>query len=127
MCGFWLDGFWFDVFGMCYYWFGILFGLVLCGSFVYIGDIWLILEMFVMYVVGDVCVVYDCGLVGNFLYIGIDDIECEYDDVLCVWLVLYYYGSVVDGEVLEFCGYIVVWGGDCFVFVILLVVCVDVG
>lgn len=79
---FWYDGVCMEVFLVCYYWLEIVYGLCLKGVLIWSGDIWLILEMFVCFVDDNELIVYDCGLYGNLLYIGVDDLECEYSCVL---------------------------------------------
>lgn len=118
---FWYEGVCLEVFLVCYYWLEMVYGLCLQGVLIWSGDIWLILEMLVCYVNDNELIVYDCGLYGNLLYMGVDDLECEYSIELQVWMMFYYYVSVVDGQVLVVCGYCVVQLGQCVLLVDLIV------
>lgn len=103
--GFWLDGWWFDVFSTRHHRPGTSFGLALHGSFVFTGDTRPVPEMLAQYAGGGEHVFHDCGLVGNPSHSGIDDLEREYEEGLRSRLVLYHYGSNADGEALSARGY----------------------
>ena len=98
--GFWLDGLWFDVFATRHHAPGTSYGLALDGSFAFTGDTRPIPEVLERYSDGDMVIAHDCGLLGNPSHTGIDDIEREYPDNLRSQLLLYHYGSAVDGEAL---------------------------
>jgi hypothetical protein len=110
--GFWLDGYWFDVFATRHHRPGTSFGLALAGSFAFTGDTRPIPEMLAQYAGGDELIAHDCGLVGNPSHTGVDDVEREYDDVLRARLALYHYGSHADGAVLAAKGYRVAATGE---------------
>ena len=103
--GFWLDGFWFDVFATRHHRPNTSFGLALSGSFAFTGDTRPIPEVLMHYAGGEELVAHDCGLVGNPSHTGIDDIEREYDEGLRARLLLYHYGSKADGDALAARGY----------------------
>ena len=103
--GFWLDGMWFDVFATRHHVPGTSYGLALDGSFVYTGDTRPIPETLARYAGGSEVIAHDCSLVGNPSHTGIDDIEREYPDALRSRLLLYHYGSAVDGAALAARGY----------------------
>ena len=110
--GFWLDGWWFDVFSTRHHRPGTSFGLALHGSFVFTGDTRPVPEMLAQYAASDECVLHDCGLVGNPSHSGVDDLEREYDEGLRRQLVLYHYGSAADGEQLRARGYAIAKTGE---------------
>jgi ribonuclease BN (tRNA processing enzyme) len=99
--GFWLDGWWFDVFPARHHRPGTSFGLALRGSFVFTGDTRPVPEMLAQYADAGEHVFHDCGLVGNPSHSGVDDLEREYGEDLRRQLVLYHYGSAADGEQLR--------------------------
>jgi ribonuclease BN (tRNA processing enzyme) len=103
--GFWLDGMWFDVFATRHHMPGTSYGLALNGGFVYTGDTRPIPETLARYAGGSEVIAHDCSLVGNPSHTGIDDIEREYPDALRSRLLLYHYGSAVDGAALAARGY----------------------
>ncbi|MFI4959438.1 MAG: MBL fold metallo-hydrolase [Lysobacterales bacterium] len=103
--GFWLDGMWFDVFATRHHVPGTSYGLALNGGFVYTGDTRPIPETLARYAGGSEVIAHDCSLVGNPSHTGIDDIEREYPDALRSRLLLYHYGSAVDGAALAARGY----------------------
>lgn len=110
--GFWLDGFWFDVFATRHHRPGTSFGLALHGSFAFTGDTRPITEVLAQYADGEALIAHDCGLVGNPSHTGIDDIEREYDEGMRARLVLYHYGSKADGEALSARGYRIARAGE---------------
>jgi ribonuclease BN (tRNA processing enzyme) len=103
--GFWLDGLWFDVFATRHHVPGTSYGLALPGSFAYTGDTRPIPEVLAQYADGPELIAHDCSLVGNPSHTGIDDIEREYGDALRAQLLLYHYGSALDGVTLATRGY----------------------
>jgi len=110
--GFWLDGFWFDVFATRHHRPGTSFGLALHGSFAFTGDTRPIPEVLAQYAGGRELIAHDCGLVGNPSHTGIDDIEREYDGEMRARLLLYHYGSRSDGEALASRGYRIAQAGQ---------------
>jgi ribonuclease BN (tRNA processing enzyme) len=110
--GFWLDGFWFDVFATRHHVPGTSYGLALDGGFVYTGDTRPIPEMLARHAGGGEVIAHDCSLVGNPSHTGIDDIEREYPDALRRQLLLYHYGSAADATVLASRGYRVASPGE---------------
>lgn len=110
--GFWLEGFWFDVFATRHHRPSTSFGLTLHGSFAFTGDTRPIPEVLAQYAGGQEWIAHDCGLVGNPSHTGIDDIEREYDEALRARLVLYHYGSKSDGEALASRGYRIARAGQ---------------
>jgi ribonuclease BN (tRNA processing enzyme) len=109
--GFWLDGWWFDVFPTRHHRPNTSFGLALHGSFVFTGDSRPVPEMLAQHAAGGECVLHDCGLVGNPSHSGVDDLEREYGESLRRQLVLYHYGSAADGEALRARGYAIAQPG----------------
>ncbi|HUW51877.1 MAG TPA: MBL fold metallo-hydrolase [Rhodanobacter sp.] len=103
--GFWLDGLWFDVFATRHHAPATSYGLALAGSFIYTGDTRPIPEVLAQHAGGNEWIAHDCSLVGNPSHTGIDDIEREYDAAVRSRLVLYHYGSAVDGAALAARGY----------------------
>jgi ribonuclease BN (tRNA processing enzyme) len=103
--GFWLDGWWFDVFPTRHHRPGTSFGIALQGSFAFTGDTRPIPEVLSQYAGGQELIAHDCGLVGNPSHTGIDDIEREYENSLRRRLLLYHYGSASDGAALGARGY----------------------
>lgn len=112
--GFWLDGWWFDVFATRHHVPGTSYGLALDGSFVYTGDTRPIPEMLARHAGGSGVIAHDCSLVGNPSHTGIDDIEREYPDALRSRLLLYHYGSAADGAALAARGYRIAAAGERF-------------
>jgi ribonuclease BN (tRNA processing enzyme) len=110
--GFWLDGYWFDVFATRHHRPGTSFGLALAGSFAFTGDTRPISEMLAQFAGRDEVIAHDCGLVGNPSHTGLDDIEREYDAALRSRLALYHYGSAADGATLAAKGYRVAITGE---------------
>lgn len=110
--GFWLDGWWFDVFPTRHHRPETSFGLALAGSFAFTGDTRPIPEVLARHAPGDERVLHDCGLVGNPSHSGIDDLEREYEPALRRRLVLYHYGSEADGTALDERGYAIARAGE---------------
>jgi len=110
--GFWLDGYWFDVFATRHHMAGTSYGLALAGSFVYTGDTRPIPEVLARVASGESIIAHDCGLVSNPSHTGIDDIEREYEDALRQRLRLYHYGSEADGAALAARGYLIARPGE---------------
>jgi len=110
--GFWLDGFWFDIFATRHHAPGTSYGLALEGSFAFTGDTRPIPEVLARYGGGNMVIAHDCSLVGNPSHSGIDDIAREYPDSLRTQLLLYHYGSAADGAALAARGYRVATTGE---------------
>ena len=110
--GFWLDGFWFDIFATRHHAPGTSYGLALEGSFAFTGDTRPIPETLARYSGGDMLIAHDCSLVGNPSHTGIDDIEREDPAALRRQMILYHYGSAADGEALAARGYRVAATGE---------------
>lgn len=99
--GFWLDGWWFDVFATRHHAAGTSFGVALRGCFVWTGDTRPIPEVLSGFADPHTLVAHDCGLVGNPSHTGVDDLEREYPPALRARLLCYHYGSVDDGEAMR--------------------------
>lgn len=110
--GFWLDGWWFDVFPTRHHRPGTSYGLRLPGSIVWTGDTRPIPETLEAVACADEPVAHDCGRVGNPSHTGLDDLEREYSDALRRRLLLYHYASDDDGDVLRRAGYRVLHAGE---------------
>lgn len=110
--GFWLDGWWFDVFQTRHHRPGTSFGLALHGSFVFTGDTRPVPDMLAQFAANGESVLHDCGLVGNPSHSGVDDLEREYDAALRRQLVLYHYGSAADGGQLHARGFAIAQPGE---------------
>lgn len=113
--GFWLDGWWFDVFPTRHHRPATSFGLALHGSFVFTGDTRPVPEMLAQYAASGERVLHDCGLVGNPSHSGVDDLLREYDRPTQQQLVLYHYGSAADGERLRAHGFAIAQTGAAIV------------
>lgn len=103
--GFWLAGWWFDVFATRHHVPGTSFGLALAGSVAYTGDTRPVPEMLGRFAAREELIAHDCGLLGNPSHTGVDDVEREYDQALRARLLLYHYGSAADGVTLQARGY----------------------
>ncbi|HET7663554.1 MAG TPA: MBL fold metallo-hydrolase [Rhodanobacteraceae bacterium] len=112
--GFWHAGLWFEVFASRHHRPGTSFGLALPGSFVCTGDTRPIPEMLDVHAARGELIAHDCSLVGNPSHTGVDDIEREYAESLRQRLVLYHYGSDVDGDRLAARGFRVAHPGEVF-------------
>ncbi len=110
--GFWLDGWWFDVFATRHHQPGTSFGIALRGSFAFTGDTRPIPEVLAQHAGQGECVAHDCGVHGNPSHTGVEDVEREYEAQLRQRLVLYHYGSHADGEQLEGRGYRIARSGQ---------------
>lgn len=99
--GFWLDGWWFDVFATRHHRPETSYGLALRGSFAFTGDTRPIAEMLAAYAGHGELVAHDCALQGNPSHSGVEDLEREYAAELRQRLVLYHYGSEAEGRQLE--------------------------
>ena len=110
--GFWLEGWWFDVFPTRHHRPGTSFGLALHGSFVFTGDTRPVPEMLAQFAANGERVLHDCGLVGNPSHSGVDDLEREYDPQQQAQLVLYHYGSAADGAQLQARGFAIAQAGE---------------
>ncbi len=103
--GFWLGGFWFDIFATRHHAPGTSFGVALRGCFAWTGDTRPIPEVLSGFVDGRSLIAHDCGLVGNPSHTGADDLDREYPAELRAQLLLYHYGSEADAEALRERGY----------------------
>ncbi len=103
--GFWLDGWWFDVFATRHHVPGTSFGVALRGSFVWTGDTRPIPEVLAEHADEHTLVAHDCTLVGNPSHTGADDIEREYPEALRERLLLYHYSSEEDAKILRARGF----------------------
>jgi ribonuclease BN (tRNA processing enzyme) len=99
--GFWLDGWWFDVFATRHHVPGTSFGVVLRGCFAWTGDTRPIPEALAAVADAQTLVAHDCALVGNPSHTGVDDLEREYPEALRERLLLYHYGSETDALALR--------------------------
>ncbi len=110
--GFWLDGWWFDVFATRHHAPGTSFGVVLRGCIAWTGDTRPIPEVLSGFADEHTLIAHDCGLVGNPSHSGADDLDREYDAALRAQLLLYHYASAQDAEALRERGYqVAVRGG----------------
>lgn len=105
--GFWLDNWWFDVFGTRHHAAGTSFGLALRGCFAWTGDTRPIPEVLAGLSDEHTLIAHDCALVGNPSHSGVDDIEREYPAELRARMLLYHYASDADAEVLRQRGFTV--------------------
>lgn len=99
--GFWLDGWWYDVFPTRHHVPGTSFGLALRGCFAWTGDTRPIPEVLAEYSDARTLVAHDCALHGNPSHSGADDLEREYPAELRERLLLYHYGSEADAQALR--------------------------
>jgi len=99
--GFWLDGWWFDVFATRHHLPGTSFGVALRGSFAWTGDTRPIPEQLLVHSDAGTLVAHDCALVGNPSHTGVEDLEREYPEPLRNRLLLYHYGSEADAAALR--------------------------
>lgn len=103
--GFWHEGLWFDVFPTRHHAPNTAFGVVLSGCFAWTGDTRPVPEMLAAHAGGTTLIAHDCALNGNPSHAGIADLEREYDESLRARLLLYHYGSAVEGRELMRRGY----------------------
>jgi Beta-lactamase superfamily domain len=94
--GFWLEGWWFDVFATRHHVPGTSFGVALRGCFAWTGDTRPIPETLAAFGDAGTLIAHDCALTGNPSHTGADDLEREYPESLRRNLLLYHYGS--EGE-----------------------------
>jgi len=99
--GFWLDGWWFDVFATRHHVPGTSYGVALGGCFAWTGDTRPIPEILSVVTDARTLVAHDCTLVGNPSHTGVDDIGREYPVDLRGRLLLYHYGSEADAQALR--------------------------
>lgn len=102
---FWHEGVRLEVFPVRHHWPDTAFGLRLHGSLVWTGDTRPIPEMLAKMADAGELIAHDCALHGNPSHSGIDDLEREYPRPLLERCLLYHYGSVQEGDVLEARGY----------------------
>lgn len=110
--GFWLDGYWFDLFATRHHVPATSFGVALAGSFAYTGDTRPVPEMLRHRAAAGELIAHDCGLFGNPSHTGVDDVEREYDAEQRARLLLYHYGSAADGAALQARGYRIAEAGQ---------------
>lgn len=110
--GFWLDGWWFDVFTTRHHAAGTSFGVLLRGCFAWTGDTRPIPEVLAGFADQHTLIAHDCGLVGNPSHSGVDDLEREYPADLRARLLLYHYGSADDGEAMRARGFSIALPGS---------------
>lgn len=99
--GFWLDGWWFDVFATRHHVPGTSYGVALRGCFAWTGDTRPIPEVLSAIADMHTLVAHDCARIGNPSHTGVDDIEREYPESLRAQLLLYHYGSEADAQALR--------------------------
>jgi ribonuclease BN (tRNA processing enzyme) len=99
--GFWLDGWWFDVFATRHHVPGTSYGVALRGCFAWTGDTRPIPEVLSAVADAQTLVAHDCSLIGNPSHTGVDDIEREYPEALRAQLLLYHYGSEAEAQALR--------------------------
>lgn len=99
--GFWLDGWWFDVFPTRHHVPGTSFGVGLRGCFAWTGDTRPIPEALAAVSDAHTLVAHDCSLVGNPSHSGADDLEREYPVELRARLLLYHYTGEADADALR--------------------------
>lgn len=110
--GFWLDGYWFDVFATRHHRPDTAFGLALRGALVWTGDTRPIPETLAAVAAWGEPIAHECALIGNPSHTGVDDLDREYDEALRRRLMLYHYASPADGEALAARGYRVLSPGE---------------
>lgn len=99
--GFWLDDWWFDVFGTRHHVPGTSFGVALRGCFAWTGDTRPIPEVLAELSDEYTLIAHDCSLVGNPSHAGADDLEREYPATLRERLLLYHYASEAEAVALR--------------------------
>ncbi len=99
--GFWLDGWWFDVFAARHHAPGTAFGLALRGCFAWTGDTRPIPETLAAVTDEHTLIAHDCAVTGNPSHTGVDDLQREYPASLRARLLLYHYGSEGDARTLR--------------------------
>lgn len=103
--GFWLDGYWFDVFATRHHRPGTSYGLSLDGCFAFTGDTRPVPEALAARAAQGELVAHDCGLKGNPSHTGMEDLAREYPEALRSRLLLYHYASALDGTAMAERGY----------------------
>jgi len=103
--GFWLEGWWFDVFATRHHVPGTSYGVALRGCFAWTGDTRPIPEVLSAITDAHTLVAHDCARAGNPSHTGVDDLEREYPDDLRARLLLYHYGSEADAQALRVRGF----------------------
>src|SRR6185437_11115211 len=103
--GFWLEGFWFDVFATRHHVPGTSFGVALRGCFAWTGDTRPIPETLSALADEHMLIAHDCALAGNASHTGVDDLEREYPQPLRDQLLLYHYHSVAEAGLLRARGF----------------------
>ncbi|MDN5923678.1 MAG: MBL fold metallo-hydrolase [Xanthomonadales bacterium] len=110
--GFWLAGYWFDVFATRHHAPSTSFGVGLRGAFVFTGDTRPIPEVLAQQAPGNERIFHDCGLIGNPSHSGADDLEREYPPALRARLVASHYGSAAEADALVARGMLVAQPGQ---------------
>jgi ribonuclease BN (tRNA processing enzyme) len=110
--GFWLDGWWFDLFATRHHVPGTSYGLALQGSLAYTGDTRPIPEVLALRAAHGELVAHDCGLLANPSHTGADDLVREYPAELRSRLLLYHYASAAAGAAIAGRSYRVVLPGQ---------------
>lgn len=110
--GFWLDGFWFEVFATRHHTPQTSFGIALRGSLAWTGDTRPIPEALAVHAACGELVAHDCGLRGNPSHTGLDDLEREYPEELRRRLLLYHYSSEAEAREMAAQGYRVAQRGE---------------
>jgi len=103
--GFWLGGWWFDLFATRHHVPGTSYGLALEGCLAYTGDTRPIPEMLALRAAHGELVAHDCGLLANPSHTGVDDLAREYPPELRSRLLLYHYASTAAGAAMAEHGY----------------------
>jgi ribonuclease BN (tRNA processing enzyme) len=99
--GFWLEGWWFDVFATRHHVPGTSYGVALGGCFAWTGDTRPIPEVLAAVTDTHTLVAHDCALLGNPSHTGVEDIEREYPADLRTRLLLYHYCGEADAQALR--------------------------
>ena len=110
--GFWLEGFWFELFEVRHHAPGTAWGLRLPGSFCWTGDTRPIPETLARVSARGEQVAHDCALVGNPSHSGVDDLEREYPQELRKRLLLYHYASEHEADAMRARGFRVLRAGE---------------
>jgi len=110
--GFWHEGLWFDVFATRHHAPMTSFGLALRGAFAWTGDTRPIPEQLAEHAGTTELIAHDCALAGNPSHSGIDDLEREYPATLRARIIVYHYGSALDGAAIAQRGYRIARRGE---------------
>ena len=110
--GFWLHGYWFELFAGRHHRAQSAFGLALPGCMVWTGDTRPIPEALAVHAARGERVFHDCGLLPNPSHTGLEDLAREYPPDLRAQLVLYHQASRDDADKLRAAGYVVLDPGQ---------------